>query len=514
MIASLTYEISNRTSQGMRMPAACNVIKTKKMMGMMKGLLIPVVLLLILTPFYAASQNTGDIVRIENGMLIIRFDKRQGEECKKQLQYFGLKEDSVWNYKNIGALSQDGWTLTHIDKNIAEISKAADKTGNINWAQPLYLKSVPRANTPGYPGPVSYGVNNYKTTPTVFENKKDETVFVLRGNANARKVMLSGNFNNWSTIATPMQHTDSGWVAILKLIPGKYLYKFIVDGQWIYDMNNNKREKDGEGGYNSIYFHYNYTFTLHGYTNAKRVILAGSFNNWNEKELVMQRSGDGWKLPLFLNVGTHAYKFIVDGEWILDPVNKVTRPDGSGNFNSFMGFGDTIYFKLDGYLQAKSVLLSGNFNAWNTAELSMSRTKTGWEIPYVLAPGNYEYKFIVDGRWMADPANPLMVGDNDHRNSLRIIQPNYTFVLKKYPDAKQVLLSGSFNNWADPGYVMQKKDGVWTFPLYFPAGKYTYKFVVDGKWITDPDNKLYEENEFNTGNSVLWMEPGMTLFER
>jgi 1,4-alpha-glucan branching enzyme len=87
-------------------------------------------------------------------------------------------------------------------------------------------------------------------------------------------------------------------------------------------------------------------------------------------------------------------------------------------------------------------------------------------------------------------------------------------VLKRFPDAKQVLLSGSFNNWAEPGYTMQKKDGVWTFPVFLPAGKYTYKFVVDGKWITDPDNKLYEENEYGTGNSVLWMEPGLTLFDK
>jgi hypothetical protein len=30
---------------------------------------------------------------------------------------------------------------------------------------------------------------------------------------------------------------------------------------------------------------------------------------------------------------------------------------------------------------------------------------------------------------------------------------------------------------------------------------------VDGKWMIDPANDLWEDNEFGTGNSVLWIEP-------
>src|SRR4030095_7723225 len=126
----------------------------------------------------------------------------------------------------------------------------------------------------------------------------------------------------------------------------------------------------------------------------------------------------------------------------------------------------TIYFKLRGFTEARNVMLAGNFNEWNTTELTMTKTTTGWQIPYVLAPGNYEYKFIVDGKWIPDPDNPLSVGEADHLNSIRIVQPNYTFTLKRYPDAKHVLLSGSFNNWAEPGYSMIKKDGHWVFPIY------------------------------------------------
>jgi hypothetical protein len=87
----------------------------------------------------------------------------------------------------------------------------------------------------------------------------------------------------------------------------------------------------------------------------------------------MEKTETGWELPLYLREGTHAYKFIVDGNWITDPENPVTRPDGAGNLNSFIGIGDTIFFKLRNYPDAEQVVLTGNFNAWNHGELLMER---------------------------------------------------------------------------------------------------------------------------------------------
>ena len=477
-------------------------------------LFVVLMLFSLLTNTTAFGQK-NEALRIENGLMIVRFDKAQTADLDKLLEHFGLKSDSLWSYMNIGKLAKEGWKVYYADKNVVEIAKPLDTGSSISWGkQPIYFEKPNQVpGSPGYPAPVKFGSNSFKASPTVFEDKKDQTVFLLRGNASASRVILSGNFNNWSTNALPMKRTDSGWVAIQKLKPGKYLYKFIVDGQWIHDPNNNRREADGASGYNSIYFHNNFVFKLSGYTSAKRVVVTGSFNNWSEKELVMQQTSGGWQLPVYLSEGTHAYKFIVDKEWMLDPQNKVTRPDGKGNFNSYMSFGDTIYFTLNGFTNAHEVILSGNFNEWNTAELSMTKTKTGWKIPYVLAPGTYEYKFIVDGKWITDPDNPVKVGGGEEVNSVLTIQPNYTFLLKHFPNAKTVYLIGSFNNWSEPGYPMLKKEGVWSTAVFLPAGKYTYKFVVDGKWIIDPDNPLYDENEYGTGNSVLWIEPKETLYE-
>ncbi|MFY7927896.1 MAG: glycogen-binding domain-containing protein, partial [Oligoflexus sp.] len=41
----------------------------------------------------------------------------------------------------------------------------------------------------------------------------------------------------------------------------------------------------------------------------------------------------------------------------------------------------------------------------------MHKTETGWEIALHLGPGVHQYKFIADGKWMVDPANPLHLGE-------------------------------------------------------------------------------------------------------
>jgi len=250
----------------------------------------------------------------------------------------------------------------------------------------------------------------------------------------------------------------------------------------------------------------NHYFRLFGHRLAKRVFVTGSFNGWKEKELRMLQNGLGWELPIFLREGTHAYKFIVDGEWMTDPGNKVTRSDGRGNLNSFMGIGDTLVFRLKAYPQAKKVALAGSFNNWNPDELIMEKTTDGWEFPYVLGAGNYEYKFVVDGKWITDPDNPLTTGSGDFTNSFISFKPSFTFRLKDYPDAKNVIVSGSFNGWSHSGYQMFKSDDGWVLPVNLKPGRYSYKFVVDGKWILDEANPLWEENEYGTGNSVLWVE--------
>jgi 1,4-alpha-glucan branching enzyme len=54
----------------------------------------------------------------------------------------------------------------------------------------------------------------------------------------AKRVNLAGTFNNWDIRKTPAKRINDGtWIAKLSLKPGRYEYKFIVDGNWINDPN-------------------------------------------------------------------------------------------------------------------------------------------------------------------------------------------------------------------------------------------------------------------------------------
>ena len=52
----------------------------------------------------------------------------------------------------------------------------------------------------------------------------------------ALSVLLAGDFNSWDPNVHPLERTSNGlWKINLSLSPGKYEYRFLVDGQWHND---------------------------------------------------------------------------------------------------------------------------------------------------------------------------------------------------------------------------------------------------------------------------------------
>ena len=57
----------------------------------------------------------------------------------------------------------------------------------------------------------------------------------------AKEVILMGDFNAWNAKAHPMKKDENGvWKKIVMLTPGRYEYKFLVDGQWRTDPENDQ----------------------------------------------------------------------------------------------------------------------------------------------------------------------------------------------------------------------------------------------------------------------------------
>ena len=72
------------------------------------------------------------------------------------------------------------------------------------------------------------------------------------------------------------------------------------------------------------------------------------------------------------------------------------------------------------------------------------------------------------------------------------------------PAAIDVCVAGSFNDWqpqATP--LVPLGNGKWAKELTLPYGRYEYRFVVDGAWLTDPAAKEIAPNPFGSENAVL-----------
>jgi len=70
--------------------------------------------------------------------------------------------------------------------------------------------------------------------------------------------------------------------------------------------------------------------------------------------------------------------------------------------------------------EARSVSVAGDFNGWRPEATPLRRGEGGgWSVRIPLAPGRrYQYQFVVDGRWLADPAAPATDDGFGGRNAV------------------------------------------------------------------------------------------------
>jgi hypothetical protein len=252
------------------------------------------------------------------------------------------------------------------------------------------------------------------------------------------------------------------------------------------------------------------------------VAVTGQFNGWSRKGWVMEKVDEFTfilrkKIKDFNDKFPLEFRYIINGRFLADPEGEITDPRKfSDDFLEEIYQVDlsvikvhdqgAILFSLEGYRDRKQVILAGSFNGWHEQAIKMNKTDEGWELRADLPPGRYEYKFIADGEWMHDrDAKENVTNEHGTLNSVIYITTPVTFVLNGYQSARKVILAGSFNDWNEHREEMDRVNGHWTKTLPLVGGKHTYKFIVDGVWMTDPDNPI-EENDGNGNlNSVLFV---------
>ena len=394
----------------------------------------------------------------------------------------------------------------------------------------------------------------------------------------AGEVYLAGDFNGWNAWDLPMTKQGGTWVATVDLPAGSHAYKFVVDGAWREDPRNKTTKADGYGGNNSVVTVAAGAagpLAAHGGSlddvdapaaapaapaagggagtefrcsapGAGAVFVAGEFNDWNPTaDRLSDPDGDGvFTKTLPLAAGSYQYKFVVDGNWQEDPSAAKTADDGFGGKNSVVEVAQGAApaaaaapaasggatFSYDAGGKVGSAYVAGEFNGWNPTGTAMTDPDGDgvYTASLPLDPGTYQYKFVVDGNWLQDPANPNGADDGfGGKNSVltvgaggavattpaatvsapaaggeRAVRFRFTPVIS---GVGSVSVAGDFNGWdpaADP-LTDPEQDGTYEVVLNLPTGEHAYKFVVDGEWHADPDNPNTGDDGFGGQNSLV-----------
>jgi 1,4-alpha-glucan branching enzyme len=76
------------------------------------------------------------------------------------------------------------------------------------------------------------------------------------------------------------------------------------------------------------------------------------------------------------------------------------------------------------------------------------------------------------------------------------------FGFKPAGQVQKVHLAGDFTGWK-PVAMKKRRDGSYAAEVSLSKGIYQYKFVVDGRWLTDPDHSHVAPNSLGTFNSIV-----------
>lgn len=89
------------------------------------------------------------------------------------------------------------------------------------------------------------------------ENKKNTAalryITLVYEDAPGKNVMVAGSFNSWKPEKQLTDKNNDGiYRCQLRLVPGEYQYKFVVDGMWCLDSSNPNFVPNELGSLNSV----------------------------------------------------------------------------------------------------------------------------------------------------------------------------------------------------------------------------------------------------------------------
>ncbi|OGU34149.1 MAG: hypothetical protein A2068_02540 [Ignavibacteria bacterium GWB2_35_6b] len=148
---------------------------------------------------------------------------------------------------------------------------------------------------------------------------------------------------------------------------------------------------------------------------AKKISVAGSFNNWNPETNPLTKKDSIWKTDIYLDPGYYYYKLVVDSNWIPDPSNDWQINDGGNSFNSIIKAGEppipkrkTAAIKLPKQYLPEPILENNPewielyYTAWEMAwnKIARGNAKNGF-VKFYMDEGFNELVYQWDSNFMA-----------------------------------------------------------------------------------------------------------------
>ena len=223
----------------------------------------------------------------------------------------------------------------------------------------ISLKQIEVLREPKKPGYVHF--LDWQDYPESKNILKKGILFTYR-NLMAKNVYIAGNFTQGKKIK--MKRNPYGIFYYLQPIVQKagetnfeYLYKFYVNGVWQNDPTNSDVKIQDNVEFSYFYFDdpekhhldrtevleiknayqtkfYLVEFKVHekhlkrilNKSNIESVSVVGDFNHWDPHINILKKdSNNVFRFKTYLTPGIHFYNFVVDGEWVLDPLNENTK---------------------------------------------------------------------------------------------------------------------------------------------------------------------------------------------
>jgi beta-lactamase regulating signal transducer with metallopeptidase domain len=228
-----------------------------------------------------------------------------------------------------GTLAQ---VVVHSD-GVAVVQSATNTIANLNEGANTQPVNVPAPRTEPPPNFVSAHalnldrlVGRYAADPTVMENfvfditAEDGQVFLKPSHSKKRRLIAESPVEYVDSESTNIRITfDFDEIGIVKNLIVRGLGPTVIAPRLVLPPPS----RTG-----------NVVFKLSGFPMARIVAVAGTFNGWNQSQYLFERVGDEWICKLPLPAGTYQYKFIVDGNWLVDPSNPTIVRDRRGFENS------------------------------------------------------------------------------------------------------------------------------------------------------------------------------------